>query len=126
MVDAELVVVTALGAVLDPAVRIVTELPADLEQQVPLVQVERVSGASERFRDLPLMYLSAFAASRAAASALAVAVDDAVLHRLPGTTVTGGRVQDADGRTGPRWIPYDNPGVWRYQAIYSLIVIPVG
>lgn len=126
MPDAEKVVVAALSGLVDPAVRLVTVTPSDLEGQVPLVQVERVSGATERFRDLPLLYVSAFAATREAASDLARAVDDAVLHKLPGLTAVGGRVQNVEGQTGFRWIPYDNPDVWRYQAIYSLTIMPVG
>lgn len=119
-------VVAALSGVLDPAVRLVTATPSDLEGQLPLVQVERVSGPTERFRDLPLLYVSAFEVTREAASDLALVVDDAVLHKLPGATAGGGRVQNVEGQTGPRWIPYDNPNVWRYQAIYSLTIIPVG
>lgn len=126
MPNAELVVRTALAALLGPGVRVATERPANLETIPLYVQVERVGGPRFRFHDEPLLYLSSFAPSRQAALDLAVGVDDAVMNRLPHTVVSGARLQDVECRTGPRFIPYDNPLMWRFQAIYSLAVCPVG
>jgi hypothetical protein len=127
MPAAELVVRTALASLLGPGVRVATERPANLETIPLYVQVERVGGPRFRFHDEPLLYVSSFAPSRQAALNLAVdAVDDAVMNRLAHTVASGARFQDVECHIGPRFLPYDNALMWRFQASYSLAVCPVG
>lgn len=126
MPQSEVVFRTALVALLGSGVRVATERPANLDQIPLYVQVERVGGPRFRFHDEPLMYTSAFAPSRQAALDLAVQVDDLVMNRLVHTVVSGARFQDVVCRTGPRFLPYDNALMWRFQAAYSLAVCPVG
>jgi hypothetical protein len=124
MVDVELLLTGWLTAQLDP-IRVVTNTPADLERILPVVQVERVGGPTLQFRDAPLVYVYTYAAERADTQALAIRVQDMMLHHLPGVTTSGGRVQHVACPVGPQWLPYDDPAASRTQATYALAVRPV-
>ncbi|MEU8136580.1 hypothetical protein [Streptodolium elevatio] len=127
-VDAESVVIAALKSVLalGPTGRVAARTPDNLESYARFVQVQRAGGPSDRFASYPVMYVASFAPSYDAAAALAVDVDDAFMHALPGTVIAGGRIQDVEGRSGPSPLDYENPLVVRFQAVYSLAVCPVG
>jgi hypothetical protein len=122
--DSEVVVRDALAGVLGSGVRVATELTADLETYPRFVHVERVGGPRFRFHDEPLLYVSSFAPTRVDASNLARNVDDAVMNALANTVVSGGRMQDVGCRVRPRFVPYENPLLWRYLGIYALAVCP--
>lgn len=124
MVDAELLLTGWLAARLDP-IRVLTLTPANLEQILPVVQVERVGGPTLQFRDAPLVYVYTYAATRADTQALAIRVQDLMLHHLPGAVAAGGRVQHVTCPVGPLWLPYDDPAVSRTQATYAMAVWPV-
>ncbi|MGW1998151.1 phage tail termination protein [Embleya sp. NPDC001921] len=124
MVNAELLVTGWLRGLLDP-IRVVTNTPADLEQILPVVQVERVGGPTLRFSDGPLLYIYTYDTSRLLAVELAIRVQDLMLHHLPGVTAAGGRVQTVGCPIGPQWLPYDNPNVNRTQATYATAIRPV-
>lgn len=126
--DAEKVAVTALSSVLPvgSSRRVAAQTPDDLESFEWFVAVHRAGGASERFADYPVLYAASFAPTYDAAAAVAVQVDDAFLHALPGMVVAGGRIQDVECRSGPSPLEYENPMIVRFQAIYALAVCPVG
>lgn len=108
-----------------PGVRVCTELPADFPTLVPLVQVTRIGGPhSDDLVSLmmPTMDVDAFGADRAAAAALIDAVDDSLRRRLPGRTVTGGRVGKVRTLSGAQSRTWDDQRVRRYGASYQLWV----
>lgn len=127
-VDAETVVAAALRSVLvlGSTGRVAAQTPDNLESYAKFVQVQRAGGPSGRFASYPVMYVASFAPTYGAAAALAVDVDDAFLHALPGMVIAGGRIQDVEGRSGPSPLPYENTLVERFQAVYALAVCPVG
>lgn len=126
--DAEKVVIAALSSVLafDSTGRVAATTPDSLESYAKFVHVHRAGGVSERFADYPVLYVASFAPTYDAASALAVQVDDAFMHALPGMVIAGGRIQDVEGRSGPTALDYENPLIVRFQSIYALAVCPVG
>ncbi|MFE5332952.1 hypothetical protein ACFRCG_41870 [Embleya sp. NPDC056575] len=124
MVDVELLLTGWLGTQLDP-IRVLTNTPADLERILPVVQVQRIGGPTLRFRDGPLVDVYTYAADRVSSQALAIRVQDLMLHYLPGVTASGGRVQRVECTVGPQWLPYDDPAVSRTQATYAPAVWPV-
>lgn len=119
--DVEATLVTFLAGQF-PAARVCTELPANMLDVLPVVQVERVSGGDDTFRvDSPVVDVSAYAATRGDAASVAESVRAALLSvlgvQVPGTVVTGVRTT-----TGPRWLAYDDTNVRRYQATYQIFL----
>jgi|SRR5690606_11193177 len=124
MVDIEAVLVAWLEAAI-PGVHASTETPPDLDDRLPWVQVTRLGGPYDGFRrDQPTVDIAAYAASRPAASQLAQQVQEALHTRLWGATVGGAVVSRVETRTGPHWVPYDNPNVRRYEATYAFVIHP--
>ncbi|GAA2108207.1 hypothetical protein [Streptomyces synnematoformans] len=122
--DVEVELVALLGAALT-GTRLCTELPADLLDVLPVLQVQRVpGGGDDGFRlDRALVDADAYAATRAGASQLARTAR-AVLLGLPGTTTTAavfGRVRTV---AAPAWRPYENPGLRRMGTTYELLFHP--
>lgn len=105
--------------------RFLTDLPADLAAQVPVVQVVRIGGPSDD--DLPDYHFASvavdcFAADRLSATTLAQQVDDALRKALPGTTAGGGTVTKVRTLTGASWRPYDDVNVRRFGGTYQVVV----
>lgn len=104
-----------------PAARVVTETPADLTGNLPLVKVRRTSGDDDNVRlDRPVVDLDVFDTDVQAASALSAQIRDALLYTLPYAMPVGGTVTGVYTVVGPRWLPYDDTSVRRYQASYRL------
>ena len=107
---------TALG------VRCLTDLPADLQNVVPVVQVVRIGGPSDdndsRF-EAATVSIDCFASDRASATALAMQVDDVMRHSLPGTLTGGAVVTKVRTLTGASWRPWDDQQVRRFGATYQ-------
>lgn len=111
---------------LSPSVPVTTETPPELEQAVPLVQVARIFGDDDAFRlDYPGVDVTAWASDRLAAARLADRVRDSIIRlwRHQGA-FNGAVVTSVEIRPGPRWLPYDNTQVRRYQATYHLVTHP--
>lgn len=124
MIDVEALLVSWLEDTIED-VRASTETPPDLDDNLPWLQVVRISGPYDGFRlDQPTVDVAAFATTGPAASALAAQVQVLLHEQLArtksGTTVVS-RVQTV---TGPHFVPYDNPGMRRYEATYRLTVHP--
>lgn len=110
---------------LSPSVPVTTETPPDLEQAVPLVQVARITGDDDAFRlDYPTVDVTAWAADRLAAARLADQVRDSIIRLWRHGAFQDAVVTSVDIRPAPRWLPYDNTQVRRYQATYHLVTHP--
>lgn len=110
-----------LGAL---AERVLTDLPADLEAHLPTVALARTGGGADRFRDLPVVDVDVYAATRQQAVELANLINDLMLHQLPGAAGSGATVQTVAVQVGPRRLPYDNPVMTRYSQTVRLAVVP--
>lgn len=103
-------------------VRVVTELPADLET-VPVLQVTRIGGAdSLPVLDVANVDVDTFGPSREAARDLAEEVRAALRFELPGSVIEGALVAEVTTISAPRWVPYGNPNVRRFVASYRITI----
>lgn len=122
-VDVEALLIPWLASTL--TVRAVTDLPADLADVLPVVQVVRIGGPDDdnlsRY-DMPTVDVDCYDADRAKASALAGRVHDALRITLPGLTVGAGTVTKVQTITGPSWRPYDDTLLRRIGASYRLYI----
>jgi hypothetical protein len=135
-VASESVVRSLLATHFDGTARAVTELPANLETQVPLIEVERIGGVSSfpALLDWPRMDVWCYAAAsgtpgvdgylsaRENARALAEQVRAFFLFQLPGQSAAGGFVSTVTEQQAPVWRPFDNTDVRRFQATYSFAI----
>ncbi len=113
------------------SVRTVTELPANLQDVVPLIQVGRIGGGNHYTIDRPTVDVVCFTATfpnalagadgRDAARKFAERVRDGMYFRLPGTLP----VTSVATVAAPAWRPYDDPAVRCYGATYQLTVASV-
>lgn len=117
--DVEVELVAHLKTVLDA--RLCTELPADLTDVLPVLQVQRVGGDDDGARlDRALVDIDAYGETRADASTLARAAHAALVLDLRGvatTAVVFGRISTV---TAAAWRPYENPALRRMGATYEL------
>lgn len=95
--------------------RWVTERPADLAGNVPLVLVRRVGGPdTDPTISLATVDLEYYQRDRVSAGDGAEALRKALRYQLPGYTTTDGVVAKVSVLSGPAWRPYDDPNVTRY------------
>lgn len=100
--------------------RTLTDLPADLDQILPVDRVVCGDGDDDSFRlDRSVVDVDSFAADRPAAAANADEVRGLLLdlrgERHPAGVVTGVRTL-----TKPRWVPDPNTNLRRYTASYLI------
>jgi hypothetical protein len=110
-----------------PTVRIVSELPADLETELPVLQVVRGSGDDPRTFmaiDRAVIDVDVWHADRVSASAMAETVRRYIRRDLPGTTIDGAVFAWATTLVAPRWQPDPNPKVRRFTATYEVGLHP--
>lgn len=101
------------------AARCVTELPADLAEVLPLIQVGRIGGVDPYPGiDDATVDVTAFAGTYADASTLAYRAWTALRLQLPGTSVPGGTVLRVRTLSAPAFHPYDNPAVRRFGSSF--------
>lgn len=101
------------------AARVVTRTPTELETQLPVVQVTRVGGASDRLHDRPRVDVNVFAATEDDAQTLAQTIRDAL---VPGPVRTPrGLLDRVRCEVGPNRVPYANPNVWYVTAAYQFV-----
>lgn len=119
--DVELALTTWVRDTCDT--RAVTDLPADLADVLPVVQVVAVGGSGDRFSGRPRVDIDVYAATYEDARDLAAEVHDALvlLRGTLGTLV----VRDVRVDTLPSRRPYDNPALRHVGASYSISVRPV-
>lgn len=103
--------------------RCVTDLPANLADVLPVIQVERFGGGDDTLTlDNANVDVDVYAADRAKAEALAEQVRFLMRADLPGKTVADGAAVVSRVRTitGPNRLPYDNTGLVRVGAAYQV------
>lgn len=119
-VDGETLVVFALQQQF-PSARVVTELPARLEDVLPVFQVERIGGADlVPSLDNPLFDIECFAATRIQAKTYADQVRSFMRSGLVGASLMGAVVLNVLTSVGPNWRPYGNTNVFRVGATYQI------
>jgi hypothetical protein len=99
--------------------RVVTILPAQLEDSLPVTRILRGPGGDDGITDSPLVDVETFAASRAAMWELAEQTRQA-LHGLAGKAYGGVLVDSVQTASGPTWVDYGNVRVHRAVASYRL------
>ncbi|HEY9369737.1 hypothetical protein [Streptomyces sp.] len=124
MIDIEATLIAFLEANLED-VRASTETPSDLDDRLPWLQVVRIGGPYDGYRrDQPVVDIAAFAETGTAASGLARDVQLLLHNQLWGAVAGGAVFSEVETRVGPHQVPYDNPGLRRYEATYRLVVHP--
>lgn len=103
--------------------RALTDLPATLADDVPVVQIVRIGGPSDD--DDPTLVaatvsVDCFASDRLAVTVLSQQVDDAFRKALPGTLTGGASVTKVRTLTGPSWRPWADTAVRRFGATYQV------
>jgi hypothetical protein len=122
--DIEIELVSWLAA--DQDVRVVTELPSNLVEVLPLIQVQRVGGDDDGFRlDRALVDLDVYASTRQAASDLARSARSGLLGHLRGTSTGAAVFNHISTVAAPSWRPYENVNLRRYGGTYQLFFHPV-
>lgn len=96
-----------------------TRVPADLEERLPALRVIRGPGDDDGITDAPLLDVESFAASEGAVWGLAEDARQAA-HALAGSAVSGALVDSVTTATGPVYLDYGNPAVWRVVASYRV------
>lgn len=123
-VDVEAELVAWLAGVLD--VRVLTDLPANLDDVLPVVQIERVGGDDDSIRlDRAFVDVNAYATTREAASALLSRARSTLLTRLAGTVTDEAVFTAARTITAPTRRPYENPSLRRFGATFEVFCHPV-
>jgi hypothetical protein len=114
--DVEALLVTYLASV-PTVIGVAVDLPQNVLALLPFVQVGRVGGGDDYVTDSAMVDIGCFAPSRAAASAVARAVHEAMM-RLRHTAIGGVLVDSVETVTGPLWINYDDENLQRYVSTY--------
>lgn len=107
-------------------IRVCTELPQNLETQVPLVQLVSISDAlsgSAQTQGTATVDVNAFGADDDAAEALALQVE-ALLLDTRGVTTGGAVIRNIRSRRRPARTPYENTQVRLYAAMYEIRIHP--
>lgn len=120
-VDIERVLVGWLSTAL--SCRVLTDLPANLAAEVPLVQIARYGGGDYLpGLDEVLLDVDAFGPDRASAVALAEAARYQLRFVLAGTQIGGAVITRVETIEAPSFRPYDNTNLRRFGASYRLFV----
>lgn len=105
--------------------RVATDVPSDLADEVPFVQVARIGGPdddNDYTLDKPTVSVDCFAADRPSASTLGLQVHKALRKALPGVTTGGAVVTAVLTVSGMAWRPWDDVTVRRFGATYQLFL----
>lgn len=123
-VDVEAELVAWLTERLDE--RTLTDLPANLTDALPVVQIQRVGGNDDGIRlDRAFVDVDVYAASRQAASQLMSQTRSLLLTGLRGTATDVAVFTSARTVSAPSWRPYENPGLRRFGATFEVFCHPV-
>ncbi|MFD7861870.1 hypothetical protein [Streptomyces sp. NPDC059783] len=120
-VDIELELIGWLQTRLGPGTVVRDELDNNLLAELPTVQVEAVGGDDDGFRlDRVLVDINVYAASRAAALALAASVHALLLQELRGSATATAVFASVRTVARPSARPYENTGLRRVGATYHV------
>lgn len=98
------------------------ETPADLEDILPMIRVERVGGADGRFGQQPGVAVDVFAVTADEARTLSNQVREALVF-LTGP-VPGAVIRSVRCISGPSRLPWSNEAVHRRGATYTVSLRP--
>ena len=122
--DVEIELVAWLDTAL--SVRNCTELPANLLEELPINQLQRIGGDDDGFRlDRALVSLDSYGITREAASMLARQTRHELVVNLRGVKTTTAVFGGVSTVSAPAWRPYENPGLRRMGATYEIYFHPV-
>ncbi|KOU30225.1 hypothetical protein ADK53_28855 [Streptomyces sp. WM6373] len=126
-VDVELLVIQWLQGQLGSSVVVRDELDNNLLDELPTVQVQRLpAGDDDGFRlDRALVDIDVYAATKGDATNLAAEIRGLLLAELPGSQTGGAVVGRVRTEAAPGVRPYENTGLRRIGATYSLYSHPV-
>jgi predicted exporter len=126
-VDVELLVIQWLQGQLGSSVVVRDELDNNLLDELPTVQVQRLpAGDDDGFRlDRALVDIDVYAATKGDATNLAAEIRGLLLAELPGSETGGAVVGRVRTEAAPGVRPYENTGLRRIGATYSLYSHPV-
>ena len=121
--DIELLLISALVP-LNPAVRFVTVLPADIPGTI--ARIHRISGAAQHIGgDQPIVDVDVFGFKSSTDSvSLSARTIQAQVLSFAGTAYPKGVIQHASVIAGPRQLPEANPALVRFSATYEIRVHP--
>ncbi|KOU62039.1 hypothetical protein ADK57_25715 [Streptomyces sp. MMG1533] len=123
-VDIEAELVAWLASGLD--VRVLTDLPADLGEVLPVIQIQRTGGGDDGLRlDRAFVDIDVYAASRQAASQLMSQTRSLLLTQLRGAVTAAAVFTSARTIAAPTWRPYENPNLRRFGATFEIFCHPV-
>lgn len=123
-VDVEAELVAWLTDRLDE--RTLTDLPANLTDVLPVVQIQRAGGDDDGIRlDRAFVDVDVYAASRQAASQLMSRTRSLLLTELRGVVTAAAVFTSARTIGAPGWRPYENPGLRRFGASFEIFCHPV-
>lgn len=105
------------GQLVDSAIRVVTELPPQIEEHLPIVRVAGAGGRDDRITSRERVDVETFAATRAIARDLAERVRTA-MHGASHTVLDGWLIDRVSTEAVPSWADYQNNRVRRYVATY--------
>lgn len=97
---------------------VVTVVPANLQQALPVIRVRRLGGADDRWTDRPRVDVEVYGTTRAVAMPLAKTLQARLLS-WPRATAHG-VLDRADTEVGPQEIPYADQDVHLVTATYRL------
>lgn len=127
--DIEAVLVAALPGLLSASfgitARLCTDTPADLATAVPVVSVNRSTGADvQNLLDRPVVDIDCYMPTRSAAVLLGRQVH-AILHKqLQGSLAGGAVIGLVNTVKGPGWLAYQDLDVRRCNATYEIYQHP--
>ncbi|MEU3613529.1 hypothetical protein ABZ725_14595 [Streptomyces sp. NPDC006872] len=106
--------------------RIVTDLPPNLFDVAPVVQISRVGGDDDGIRlDRAFVDVDVYDTTRPLASQLMAQVRTLILTSLRGTVTDVAVFTSARTITAPAWRPYENPSVRRFGTTFEIFCHPV-
>ncbi|MFI1485788.1 hypothetical protein [Streptomyces sp. NPDC020747] len=123
-VDVEVELVAWLTGRLD--VRVLTDLPENLGDVLPVVQIQRAGGGDDGIRlDRAFIDIDVYGATRQAASQLMSQARSLLLTELRGVVTAAAVFTSARTITAPFWRSYENPGLRRFGATFEIFCHPV-
>ncbi|MFB8393650.1 phage tail termination protein [Streptomyces yangpuensis] len=126
-VDVELLLIQWLQARLGGGVYVRDELDNNLLDELPTVQVQRLPGGDDDgFRlDRALVDIDVYAATKGDATELAAEIRGLLHAQLAGSVTGGAQIGRVKTEAAPGVRPYENTGLRRIGATYSLYSHPV-
>jgi hypothetical protein len=119
--DVEKVLIGYLADAL--TVRCVTDLPSNLADVTPIVQVTRIAG-KDTYPTLEavMVDIDVYAEDRGAANVLSEEIRSELRFTARGQVVDGAVIGLVETLLGPTWRPYENANIRRVGATYRVMI----